>query len=190
MLRVIRVLERPIVHRYKEIEAFPQVLNNSQMWNFHSRMWLTEAKQNLTKEEEGGLPSKWTSEELASLEKTLKEHEVWLDMWVEKQKSVKRNQDPVIETKEMTARAKVLENALAKLARRRIAKHVRKTSTSAAPEPTESTPPPPPPPAEEPVEHDHDHEDHGEEDHDHEDDDHGHEEEHRQAPPSRPTDEL
>ena len=63
------------------------------------------------------LPSKWTKEELDGLEKTLREHESWLSEWVEKQKSVRANQDPVIETTwtEMKARAKVLETDLHKL---------------------------------------------------------------------------
>ena len=79
---VYRTLERPIVHRYKEIEAFPQALNNSQMWNWSTRMFLTEARQNLTKEMEADLPSKWTQDELDALEKTLKDHESWLLTWV------------------------------------------------------------------------------------------------------------
>ena len=32
-----RSLERPIVHRYKEIEVFPAALNNSQLWNWSTR---------------------------------------------------------------------------------------------------------------------------------------------------------
>jgi hypoxia up-regulated 1 len=122
-----RTLEKPIVHRYKEIEAFPEALNNSQKWNFHTRMFLTEARQNLTIELEAGLPSKWTPEELDNLEKTLKEHEKWLDEWVEKQRSVKSFEDPVIETMEMKARAKTLETQLYKLVKRKIPK-VKKTA--------------------------------------------------------------
>jgi hypothetical protein len=131
-----RSLERPIIHRYQEIEAFPQVLNNSQMWNWSTRLFLTEARANLTAETEAGLPSKWTKEELDGLEKTLKEHETWLNTWVEKQKSVQSNEDPVIETTEMKARAKVLETHLQKLVRRKIPKA--KKTTSAAPIPTPS----------------------------------------------------
>lgn len=99
------------------------------MWNWSTRLFLTEARQNLTIETEADLPSKWTKEELDGLEKTLKEHEVWLNTWVEKQKSVKSYENPVIETTEMKARAKVLEGQLAKLARRRIPK-AKKTTTS------------------------------------------------------------
>jgi hypoxia up-regulated 1 len=120
------------VHRYQEIEAFPQALNMSQMWNWSTRLFLTEAKENLTMEEKGGIPSKWTREELDGLEKTLKEHEAWLGEWVEKQKSVPMNEDPVISTAEMKARAKTLETHLQRLARRRTPKSTKKpTGTSA-----------------------------------------------------------
>ena len=122
-------MERPIIHRYQEIEQFPQALNNSQLWNWNTRLFLTEAKANLTAEEEAGLPSKWTSEELQSLEKSLKEHETWLNTFVEKQKKVKSWEDPAIETTEMRARAKVLEGSLQKLVRRKIPK-VKKTTTA------------------------------------------------------------
>ncbi|KAF5391958.1 hypothetical protein D9757_003269 [Collybiopsis confluens] len=125
----LETLEKPIIHRYQEIEAFPQALNNSQMWNWSTRLFLTEARQNLSRELEADLPSKWTEDELDALEKTLKEHETWLNIWVEKQKSVKSYQDPVIETTEMKARARVLETHLQKLAKRKIPK-TRKTTTA------------------------------------------------------------
>jgi hypoxia up-regulated 1 len=130
----LRSLEKPIIHRYKEIEAFPQALNNSQKWNWSTRLFLTEARQNLTAEQEADLPSKWTKDELDALEKTLKEHESWLHIWVEKQKSVKLNEDPVIETTEMKARAKVLQTQLMKLWKRKVPKAKKiKTTSSAAP---------------------------------------------------------
>ncbi|KAJ7756232.1 Hsp70 protein-domain-containing protein [Mycena metata] len=132
----LETLERPIVHRYKEIEAFPQALNNSQMWNWSTRLFLQEARENLTAEAAADLPSKWTKEELDGLEKTLKEHETWLNEWVEKQKAVQPNDDPVIETTEMRARAKVLETALAKLLKRRVPKTVKKKTTTSEAEPT------------------------------------------------------
>lgn len=150
---VFRALERPIVHRYKEIEAFPQALNISQMWNWSTRLFLTEAYENLTAEAEAELPSKWTKEELEALEKTLKEHEAWLHTWVEKQKSVKMNEDPVIETTEMKARAKTLEMHLQRLYKRKVPKTTKKlkaveeetTATSAAEsEQTNDGPSPPP----------------------------------------------
>ncbi|KAL1731465.1 Hsp70 protein-domain-containing protein [Schizophyllum commune] len=141
---ILEVLEKPIIHRYQEIEAFPQALNNSQMWNWSTRLFLTEAKQNLTAEEEAGVPSKWTREELADLEKTLKDHEKWLAEWVEKQKSVPPNQDPVIETAEMRARAKVLEQHLQKLWKRKAPKP-KKTKASAPPEPSKTAEAPPEP---------------------------------------------
>jgi len=50
---------------------------------------------------------------------------------VEKQKSVKPHEDPVIETREMKARAKVLENHLQKLWKRRVPKAVKKPKTTA-----------------------------------------------------------
>lgn len=131
----LRSLERPIVHRYQEIEAFPQALNISQMWNWSTRLFLTEAHENLTVEAEAGLPSKWTKEELAALEKTLKEHESWLHEWVEKQKKVKMNEDPVIETTEMKARAKTLELHLQRLVKRKVPKS-KKTTASVTPSST------------------------------------------------------
>ncbi|KAJ7650569.1 Hsp70 protein-domain-containing protein [Roridomyces roridus] len=131
-------LKGPFVHRYQEIEAFPQALNNSQMWNWSTRLFLTEARQNLTAEAAADLPSKWTKEELDSLEKTLKEHESWLAEWVEKQKAVKSNEDPVIETTEMKARAKVLETALQKLVKRKVPKVVKKKTTTTSAVETET----------------------------------------------------
>ncbi|CAK5271169.1 unnamed protein product [Mycena citricolor] len=149
----LEALERPIIHRYKEIEAFPQALNSSQMWNWSTRLFLLDARENLTAEAEAGLPSKWTKDELDGLEKTLKEHEAWLGEWVEKQREVKSYEDPVIETTEMKARAKVLETALQKLYKRKAPKIPKKTtinttftaseteSASAAEEPTAAVPP-------------------------------------------------
>jgi len=127
----IERLERPVVFRYKEIEAFPSTLNSSQMINFMTRMFIGEARQNITEDEAADVPSKWTTEEINSLEKTLKEHEIWLNEWVEKQKSVKMNEDPVILTTEMKARAKTLENHLLKLMRRKAPKP-KKTTTSSS----------------------------------------------------------
>ena len=119
-IAVFRSLERPIVHRYKEIEEFPKALNNSQMWNWSSRLFITDAKQNLTAEAEGGPPARYTQAEVDALEKTLKEHEAWLAEWVAKQRQVPINQDPVILTSEMRARAKTLENHLQKLWKKKV----------------------------------------------------------------------
>jgi len=129
----LRTLEKPIIHRYQEIEAFPQALNNSQMWNWSTRLFLQEARTNLTNEAAADLPSKWTSLELDALEKTLREHEAWLSEWVEKQKTVRSYEDPVIETTEMKARAKVLESHLQRLWKRKVPKVVKK------PKPTTTT---------------------------------------------------
>ncbi|KIY48518.1 HSP70-domain-containing protein [Fistulina hepatica ATCC 64428] len=127
---LLEALERPIAHRYQEIEAFPQALNNSQMWNWSTRLFLADARANLTADLEAGIPARWTSEELDGLERTLKEHETWLGEWVGKQRKVKVNEDPVIETTEMRARAKVLEQQLQKLYRRKTPPRPKKTSTS------------------------------------------------------------
>lgn len=124
-------------------------------------MFLAEARENMTAEAEAGQPSKWTGEELDALEKTLKEHESWLNEWVEKQKSVKMNEDPVIETKEMKARSKTLELHLQRLVKRRVPKTTKKattstsetsttataeeTSSTTAAEPETTSPSPPPP---------------------------------------------
>lgn len=112
-------LERPVVHRVKEIEEFPQMLNVSQMWNWQTRIFLTDALTNLTEEERAGTTGRYTKAELDELEKTLKEHEKWLNEWVEKQKSVPMNHDPVIETAEMRKRAKVLETQLQRLVQKK-----------------------------------------------------------------------
>ena len=102
------------------------------MWNWSSRLFLTEAKLNMTKELEAGLPTKYTKEELDEFEKVLKDHESWLNEWVEKQKKVKMNEDPVILSSEMRARAKVLENHLQKLYRKRAPKPTKKSSASSS----------------------------------------------------------
>jgi hypoxia up-regulated 1 len=109
------------------------------MWNWSARLFLTEAHDNLTAENEAGLPSKWTLEELNALEKTLIEHEKWLNEHVEKQKSVKANEDPAIETTEMKARAKVLETQLQKLMKRKIPKIKKTTATSSTTSQSAST---------------------------------------------------
>ncbi|KAF9807206.1 hypothetical protein IEO21_08321 [Rhodonia placenta] len=133
-------LERPVVHRYKEIEEFPKALNNSQMWNWNTRVFLGQAKHDLVDAEEGGQPSKYTAEEIVALEKVLHEHERWLDEWVEKQKSVKMNEDPVILTSEMRARAKTLENHLQKLVKKKPPKVSKKNTNAQATTPVEETP--------------------------------------------------
>ncbi|KAG6333862.1 hypothetical protein ID866_5225 [Astraeus odoratus] len=128
--RALESLEKPIMHRYKEIEEFPEALNNSQKWNWSTRLFLSEARANLTAESAAGLPSKWTVEELDALEKAVKEHEAWLNDGVEKQKHVKMNENPAIETREMRSRAKTLELHLQRLVRRKAPK-VKKTPKSA-----------------------------------------------------------
>jgi len=74
-----------------------------------------EARQNLTAEAEGGPPSRYTHAEIDVLEKMLREHEAWLAEWAAKQRQVPMNQNPIILTSEMRARAKVPENHLQKL---------------------------------------------------------------------------
>ncbi|GJE92876.1 HSP70-domain-containing protein [Phanerochaete sordida] len=120
-------LEYPVVHRYKEIEEFPVALNNSQKWNWSTRLFLTDAKTQLldTPDE-----SKYTQEELDALERTLKEHEVWLNDVVEKQKRVQMYDDPAVESKELYARAKVLESQLQKLVKKKAPKKKKESSTS------------------------------------------------------------
>lgn len=107
-------------------------------------MFIEDARLTLLEEEANGLPSKYTKEELDGLEKTLKEHEAWLVEWVEKQKSVKMNEDPVILTSEMKARAKTLENHLQKLVRKKAPKPKKTTTTatsSSSAEPSETVSP-------------------------------------------------
>ena len=95
------------------------MLNISQMWNWHSRMFLVDARTNLTEEERAGTTGRYTKAELDELEKVLMDHEKWLNEWVEKQRSVPMNHDPVIETEEMRKRAKVLETQLQRLVQKK-----------------------------------------------------------------------
>ncbi len=120
------------MHRLKEIEEFPQALNNSQMWNWHSRMFLSEARTNLTEEERTGATGRYTKAELDELETTLIEHEKWLGEWAEKQKKVPMNHDPVIETEEMRTRAKVLEVQLQRLVQKKPLRVRTKSSSSSS----------------------------------------------------------
>jgi hypoxia up-regulated 1 len=129
------------VHRIKEIEEFPQALNSSQMWNWHARLFLGEARDNLTAEERAGTTGRYTKIELDELEKTLKEHETWLNERVEKQKSVPTNHDPVIQTGDMRKRAKALETQLQRLAQKKPPR-VRPSSSSTTQVPLRTDEPP------------------------------------------------
>jgi len=71
-----------------ETEEFFKALNNSQTWNWSSRLFITEARQNLTAKVEGGPPSRYTHAEIDVLEKMLREHEAWLAEWAAKQQQV------------------------------------------------------------------------------------------------------
>lgn len=138
---VLETLEKPIVHRYKEIESFPQALNNSQKWNWSTRLFLSQAKENITADAIAGVPSKWTSQELDALEKALKEHESWLHDGVERQKKTKMNEDPAIDTQEMQQRAKTLEQHLQRLVRRKVPKFKKTPAKSGDPSGSSSTEP-------------------------------------------------
>jgi hypoxia up-regulated 1 len=129
-----RAIENPVQHRYQEIKDFPDVLNNSQKWNFHTRMFLTEARQNLTEEEKTDSQGRYSREELDELEQTLREHETWLSEGVEHQRTVKHYEDPAIETKEMQERADVLEQHLKRLVQKKPPKRkpVSSSTSSAA----------------------------------------------------------
>ncbi|KAH9996166.1 actin-like ATPase domain-containing protein [Russula compacta] len=134
----LETLERPIVHRINEIGEFPQALNTSQMWNWHTRLFLSEARENLTAEERAGTTGRYTKTELDELEKALREHEAWLHEGVEKQKGVPMNHDPVIETKEMRKRAKALETHLQRLVQKKPPR-VRPSSSSSTTTTTTTT---------------------------------------------------
>lgn len=116
------------------------------MWNWSSRLFITEAKQNLTTEAEGGPPARYTQAEIDALEKALKEHEAWLAEWVAKQREVPMNQDPAISTSEMKARAKTLENHLQKLWKKKVPPKKKSNGSKGSPgapsgTETSSTPP-------------------------------------------------
>jgi hypoxia up-regulated 1 len=110
------------------------------MWNWSTRLFLTDAKQNATLDEAEGLPAKYTTAELEELEETLIAHERWLNQGVEAQKKRQFNEDPAINTKEMKRRAEDLAERLSKLARRKNPtkpkpkKSPTATSSSATPE--------------------------------------------------------
>ncbi|TFY61102.1 hypothetical protein EVJ58_g4721 [Rhodofomes roseus] len=129
---VLEQLERPIFHRYEEIKEFPHALNMSQLMNWQTRIFMKEAKDGLIAAEEGGPPSKWTASEIEGLQKALSDHEQWLDEWVEKQKKVQMDEDPVILTSEMRARAKTLDNALQKLRNKKAPKVPKKTTSTSS----------------------------------------------------------
>lgn len=95
-------------------------------------MFITEAKLALEKEEQGGEPAKWSKEEIAGLEKTLIEHETWLNEMVEKQKAVPMYDDPAVESSELRTRVKALENNLQKLAKKRVPRRKATTTSSAS----------------------------------------------------------
>ena len=95
-------------------------MNESQRVNWMSRLFITEARKNLTAELiPGNLPALHSNEELLHLESKLREHEAWLAERVEKQKLIKPDEDPVVHTEEMRTRAKALEKELLKLMRRK-----------------------------------------------------------------------
>jgi len=104
-------------------------------------LFITEAKQNLTAEAEGGPPARYTQAEIDALEKTLKEHEAWLAEWVAKQRQVPMDQDPVILTSEMRARAKTLENHLQRLWKKKVSSKRRPDTGTPSGTGTSSTPP-------------------------------------------------
>ena len=129
-----RSLEKPIQFRYTEIQEFPSTLNESQRVNWMTRLFITEARKNLTAELiPGNLPALHTNEELLHLEGKLREHESWLAERVEKQKSVRPDEDPVIHTEEMRTRAKALEKELLKLMRRKSPPKKKGESSSSIP---------------------------------------------------------
>ncbi|KAI5990421.1 heat shock protein 70 family [Pisolithus albus] len=105
--RALESLERPIVHR----SGTGLHGSSSQKPGPTSRP-----------RQAAGLPSKWTVEELDALEKAVVEHEAWLSDGVEKQKHVKMNEDPAIETREIRSRAKTLELHLQRLVKRKAPK--------------------------------------------------------------------
>jgi hypoxia up-regulated 1 len=110
------------------------------MWNWSTRLFITEAKQNLTAEESGDPNAvvKVTKEEIADLEAKLKEHESWLNIGVETQKRRRYNEDPAIETAEMKKRAEELSKHLHKLVMRKVPLR-KKTTTSAQSESTKTS---------------------------------------------------
>ena len=124
-----RSLEQPIIHRYKEIEEFPKALNVSQMMNWSARLFITEAKTNLTLAQETDIPPRITKEEIDSLERTLKDHERWMNEEVEKQKKVKMNGGPVLETKTLREKVKPLESQLQELMKKKAPRILKKSKT-------------------------------------------------------------
>ena len=108
-------------------------MNTSQMWNWSTRLFLSEARENLTASlQPNGPPSRYTPEELESLEKTLKEHESWLNEMVEKQKLVKMNEDPILESSTLKEKVKKLETQLQRLVKKKAPKPKKVTSSASS----------------------------------------------------------
>ncbi|CAL1698248.1 unnamed protein product [Somion occarium] len=128
----LEVMEKPIIHRYQEIEEFPKALNTSQMWNWSTRLFITEAKANLTASQDSDIPPRYTKEEIESLEKTLKEHERWMNEMVEKQKSVEMNEDPILESSVLREKVKPLETQLQKLLKKKAPRIPKKSGTASS----------------------------------------------------------
>jgi len=109
------------------------------MWNWHTRLFIGEARENLTAEERAGTTGRYTKTELDELEKALKEHETWLQEWVEKQRHIPVNHDPVVETGEMRKRAKSLETHLQRLVQKK-APRMRPSSSTKTQVPPQTEP--------------------------------------------------
>ena len=108
-------------------------MNTSQMWNWSTRLFLSEARENLTASlQPNGPPSRYTPEELESLEKKLKEHESWLNEMVEKQKLVKMNEDPILESSTLKEKVKKLETQLQRLVKKKAPKPKKVTSSASS----------------------------------------------------------
>jgi hypoxia up-regulated 1 len=112
-------LESPVQIRYKENETGPKAVDDLQQALWAGRVFLESARQNRTEEDTNGLPHKYTDEELEEVEKKLKENEAWLGPLVEKQKTLKRNDDPVFKTLELKARGIALQRQVMRLLKKK-----------------------------------------------------------------------
>ena len=74
-----------------------------------------------------GAPTKYTLEELDSVETRLNESTSWLRQTSERQRNLARHDDPILLTVEVKARGVALQNQVLKLLKRKVPK---KTATS------------------------------------------------------------
>lgn len=143
-IRLIRTIERPVISRYKEAASGPTALNDLQKALTLSRAFLSEARANRTAALEAGDPPRFTEEELASVEETVKGSEKWLKDGIAKQKVLTKREDPFLRTADMETRGIALQKLVKGLEKKKVPKpskpptSVTRSSSESAPSATDS----------------------------------------------------